>query len=304
MEEKQSIFKKIHTDRFKWHDLIIITVFLTLFLMIVGENIGYLITEELLGRLKENDETGFASISLEYFNFIGLWVAYTLYCLIVKKNRPILKTITTKAPGNTIKMLLIGLLVGFGTNLFCAICAMINKDIHIYYDSFPVLQLIVIFICVFIQSSAEELICRGFMYYRLRKAYRHPAVAIIVNSAFFASIHIFNPGVSKLAILDIFFTGIFFSLVVYYTDSLWCAFAIHAAWNYMQNIILGLPNSGLVSPYSIFKLDASTAKDSFAYSVAFGLEGTILAVSVMALCCIAVFLIYHKKNVQHYDPWN
>ena len=304
MEEKKNIFKIIHTDRFKWTDSFIITIFLTLFLMIIGENVGYFVTYVPFKKLIQADETGFVSISIDYFNFIGLWITFLLYCFIVKKNRPILNTLWTKPYGNNLKFLLIGLLIGFGTNFFCAVCAMLNKDISIYYNSFPVLQLIVIFLCIFVQSSAEELICRGFMYYRLRKGYRHPAVAIIVNSTLFAFLHIFNPGVSVLAILDIFFTGIFFSLVVYYTDSIWCAMAIHAAWNYTQNIILGLPNSGIVSPFSIFKLDAASATDSFAYSTGFGLEGTILAVSVQIICCIVIYLVYRNKPLKQYDPWN
>ncbi len=32
---------------------------------------------------------------------------------------------------------------------------------------------------------------------------------------------------------------------------------VHMAWNYTQNIIFGLPNSGIVSGFSLFKLDAA-----------------------------------------------
>ena len=57
------------------------------------------------------------------------------------------------------------------------------------------------------------------------------------------------------------------SLMVYYMDSLWCAFAVHTAWNFTQNILFGLPNSGINVPYSVFKLNAATARDSFAYNI-------------------------------------
>ena len=31
-------------------------------------------------------------------------------------------------------------------------------------------------------------------------------------------------------------------------------FAVHTAWNFTQNILFGLPNSGINVPYSVFKL--------------------------------------------------
>lgn len=47
---------------------------------------------------------------------------------------------------------------------------------------------VIIFLTVFVQSSAEELLCRGFLYQRLRRSYKHPAVAIVGNSALFADL--------------------------------------------------------------------------------------------------------------------
>ncbi len=93
-----------------------------------------------------------------------------------------------------------------------------------------------------------------------------------------------------LSIINIVVTGLLFSLVVYYTDSLWCVFMMHTAWNYTQNIIFGLPNSGIVSSFSIFKLDAASAMDSFAYNAGFGIEGTIVADLVLILAAAAVYV--------------
>ena len=73
---------------------------------------------------------------------------------------------------------------------------------------------------------------------------------------------------------------------------MWCASAIHAAWNFTQNIIFGLPNSGQVSPFSIFKLTA--AKDTFAYNVDFGVEATILSMIVEIVGIVLVVVIGQK----------
>ena len=96
-----------------------------------------------------------------------------------------------------------------------------------------------------IQSTTEELWCRGFMYERINVHY--PLwVAIVVNGVFFAFLHIFNPGVGVLPIVDIAVCGLSFSLAKWYTGSIWFPMGIHTAWNFTQNFLFGLPNSGLV----------------------------------------------------------
>lgn len=55
-------------------------------------------------------------------------------------------------------------------------------------------------------------------------------------------------------------------------------------------IIFGLSNSGQVFPYSIFKLDASNARDSFFYNVGFGVEGTAFALIILAAACVVIIV--------------
>ena len=112
----------------------------------------------------------------------------------------------------------------------------------------------------------------------------------------FAILHLGNEGVTALSVLNIFVVGILFAFMVYYMDSLWCAMAMHAAWNFTQNILFGLPNSGLVSPYSVFRLDAAAAKSSFAYNVGFGIEGTLFADAVLILACVCMYLWGRRKS--------
>ena len=85
--------------------------------------------------------------------------------------------------------------------------------------------------------------------------------------------------------------GIIFSLIVYYYNSLWAAMCFHTLWNYTQNIIFGLPNSGAVSEYSIFKLEAASATSGFFYDVGFGVEGSIGSTLVLAVVLAAILFI-------------
>ena len=293
----KTFFKKIHTENFRWYDeAILVMLFATFMMIICGQIMGGLV-EVPFTHLIQNDSTGYWSTFFMYFGFIGTWIVFMIEFLIVKKDRPILKTLWTAPKGNNIKYLGLGFLIGFVLNIICAIVAVLNKDISLHYDSFNFIKLLLLFIAVFIQSSAEEMVCRGFIFQRLRRGYRHPAVAIILNSLLFTSMHLFNPGASVISMTAVLAAGLLFSLMVYYMDSVWCAMAAHTAWNFTQNLILGLPNSGIVSPVSVFKLDAATAKSSFAYSVEFGLEGSITAITVMIMTGIVIIVLYHKKEI-------
>ena len=293
----KTFFKKIHTENFRWYDeVILVMLFATFMMLICGQIMGGLV-EVPFTHLIQNDSTGYWSTFFMYFGFIGTWIVFVVEFLIVKKDRPILKALWTAPKGNNIKYLGIGFLIGFGLNIICAIVAVLNKDISLHYDSFNFIKLLLLFVAVFIQSSAEEMVCRGFIFQRLRRGYRHPAVAIILNSLLFTSMHLFNPGASVISMTVVLAAGLLFSLMVYYMDSIWCAMAAHTAWNFTQNLILGLPNSGMVSPVSVFKLDAATAKSSFAYSVEFGLEGSITAITVMIITGIVIIVLYHKKEI-------
>lgn len=238
-----------------------------------------------------------------YAVFIGVWIVTLLFVGLGGKRRPILQAVGRKSAGNDWKNFLLGLTIGFGMNGVCILAACLHQDIALQFGSIRPVSLLVIFMIVFIQSSAEELVCRGFLYQMLLKGSRRPVFAIVGNSLFFAVLHLFNQGVTVLSILNIFLFGILFSLIVYYMDSLWCAFAVHTMWNFTQNILFGLPNSGLVVPYSVFKLDAASAVNSFAYNVGFGIEGTIMADVVLFTGCAVLYLWGRKYGRKTLGVW-
>ncbi len=294
--ETNRVFKR------KWYDTLGVLYVQTALLFIFGQLVGDLLIVLLgagISRLSESfaasDAWGMAQL---YLAFIGIWVLMLLRIRLSKKDRSILTAVGPKARGNNGKMLLVGAAIGFGLNTFCILIAWLHKDIVLYFDSFRPVALVGLFIAVFIQSSAEELACRGFLYQKLLRSYKNPAVAIIGNSLFFGILHLLNDGVTVLSIMNIVVVALLFSLIVYYTDSLWCAFMAHAVWNYTQNIIFGLPNSGIVSSFSVFKLDASTAMNSFAYNVGFGIEGTVVADVVLILATAAVYLWGSRRTVK------
>ena len=299
----KDFFKKIHSDNFKWYDFSLLTIAQTFLMMNVGQLAVAYVFIGILNVLSSGNPgiylaEPFTFTMINYMVPIGTWILFVVYMLVVKPDKPILQKLGTKAKGNTIKLFVVGLVVGFLMNMTCAVVAMLNKDIAVYFDSVHPVKDILLFIAIFIQSSSEEMACRGFLYQKLRRSYRHPLVAILGSSVLFGLIHIFNPGVNALAIISIILVGLFCALIVYYFDSIWLAMAFHTAWNYTQSILLGLPNSGTVFAFSIFKLDVASARNSFFYDVAFGVEATGFVIVVEAVAIAIVWYLGHNKKKQ------
>ena len=274
------------------------TCVLAYLLIIAGQLMGHILMN-VLGVY----DSDLGSTAGMYFLFIGIWAVLFLNALI-KKNRPLFKAYGTGCAGNNVKNLLIGYLIGFGMNGLAILMAWMHGDIYMYFDRFELVPFLILFVAVFVQSAAEEMVCRGFIYQRVLRTYRDKFwLAVIVNSVFFGAIHLGNDGISALAVVDLVVTGFLFTAMVYYFDSLWMAMAAHAGWNFTQSILAGLPNSGMVVPYSVFKLDAATARDSFFYNVAFGVEGTVPAIAIQVVVLAALVVIGRKLGGRPTDIW-
>lgn len=234
--------------------------------------------------------------SLDYAAFSGIWVCVLLFCFLV--DRPVFRTFFPARKGglkgNTIKEFLLGILIGFIMNGGCILFAWLHGDLHFSVGKFMPVYLIVTFLCVCIQSSAEEMVTRGYIYQS--HAERYPAwFAVTANALLFGALHLGNTGITVTSFLQIVICGVGLSLIVYARKSIWMAYAIHTMWNFTQSILFGLPNSGIVSQGSFLHLEA--ASPSFWYDPTFGIEGTIPSViAEVLLCAWALWLIFRNKK--------
>ena len=271
-------------------------------LFIVGQTVMYLVLA-VIGRAAGLFSSDIWNTAILYLAFFGVWIMFFLNALL-KKNRPLLKAYGTGLRGNRIPELLMGILVGFLMNGVLILFAIMHGDIHLYFDRFSIGAILFLFVSVFIQSAAEEIMCRGFIYHRILRTYRGQYLAAaLINGIFFGLIHITNNGATPIAIIDIMICGIEYSALVYYFDSVWMAMGMHAGWNFTQSILAGLPNSGNVFPYSIFRLDAATATNSFFYDVGFGVEGTIPSIIIELVVLVLIIVIGRKMKRQSTDIW-
>ena len=301
----KAFIEKLTRPSRKRTDQFLIAAILSVLVIIAGEIVSGAVynatnAPALFEKWLGNDNL--ATFFGQYFEFFSLWVITFIIIVVPKCNRPMLGAWGYNRDGNNSKGILAGALLGFGCNGFCVLMSVLMGDIKLSFYGFDPGILLAFLLVVMIQSGAEEIVDRLYLYQKLRRRYKSPLFAIIVNPVVFMLLHVFNDGFTALAGIQIVLVGIIFSVIVYYYNSLWAAIWFHTLWNYTQNIIFGLPNSGRVSDYSIFKLEAASAQSGLFYDVAFGVEGSVGSVIVLA-AVLAVILFINRGKGEKRDYW-
>lgn len=303
-QKKESFFTKIHRDGFTWKDSLFIHGIITAALLLAGTLLQSL--PQGLSMLYSGENQDYIKTLGFYAPFLIIWIIVILFCLIVKTNRPILKSFWRGLKGNTLPKLLIGLIIGFAINATSICGALLHGDISITWQGVSASMiglLLILIVAIFLQCGAEELLYRGYYFQRLRKGYKNPAFAIFINPIIFLLAHVFNPGATLLSLFNTYIVGVFMSLLVYYFDSFWMAMSFHFAWNFTQNTIFGLPNSGNVLPFSFGKMDLQATESSFFYNVDYGVESTLFTTALIIVAGLIVFFIGRRRKNPATDIW-
>ena len=303
MDQIKELYKKIVRPSGRWTDQLILNGVIGFTLITLGQILGLGISRVVkpFFSLFSSSESVVTFLS-EYFSFIGIWIVILLVMVIFKKNRPMLKTVKMHKDHNNFKSIFLGLLIGFAMNAFCILMSVILGDIQLSFAEINLPLFLLFLISVFIQSGAEEFTSRGYLHQKLRRRYHNPLVAIIGGSSYFVIFHLFNPGVTFFGLAQIFVIAVLFAMFVYYYDDLYLAMGVHAGWNFTQSILFGLPNSGIVSEYSVFRLEGAIARNGLFYDVHFGVEGSVGGVILCILVCGVVYYLNRGKK-EHTDYW-
>ncbi len=282
------LLKKVKDTELFYNILFIFAVAMIAFGVSFAVSMAFQIPLEIFYR--KNLINGKIYYILRFYVFfcVSVIAVFTLLTRIFKKYRFITKTFWAGYQNNNAKWALIGLAFGFAANGTGVLAALANGNITLVFakPNFPYILLAAA--AVLIQSFSEELMFRGFLFQAIGKAHK-PWLAIVLPALAFSAAHFFNPGISFLGKLNIFLIGIVFALGVYCFKSFWWAATFHAAWNFNQNFIFGLPNSGLFSGISVFKL--KTSSDSLFYSRDFGIEQSLTALIVEIILIAAIPLL-------------
>lgn len=145
------------------------------------------------------------------------------------------------------------------------------------------------------QGAAEEVLARGFVLPLI--GVRWGAIAgILLSSLLFALLHLLNPGLTLIAMLNLALFGVFAALYALSEGSLWGVFAVHSAWNWAQGNLFGLPVSGMATGGSLINLQA--AGPGWLTGGAFGPEGGLAVTAVLIIACLVIALArFHRSSL-------
>ncbi len=102
-------------------------------------------------------------------------------------------------------------------------------------------------VTVLAAAAAEELVFRGYLFQTLTQAITLLPASLVVSGLFVAA-HVWNPGFTLLAAVNIGIAGLVFCVAYAKTGRLWLPLGIHSGWNFAQLTLAGYPVSGLVDP--------------------------------------------------------
>lgn len=144
-----------------------------------------------------------------------------------------------------------------------------------------------------IQGATEEIVTRGWLLNVLSTKY-NIGVGLLISSTLFGLMHLTNPNVNYIAVINIILVGLFYGLYVIKTNDLWAVCGMHSAWNFAQGNIFGFKVSGLdVSIGSL--IDLNLVGSDFVTGGIFGPEAGITATFIL-LASIGILLFIDKKR--------
>lgn len=146
------------------------------------------------------------------------------------------------------------------------------------------------FLLFLIAATNEELAFRGYPFQRLVDSIGSLG-AVAVFSALFGLSHLANPSHTLGSTLNTMLVGVPLSVGYLRTRALWLPVGLHFGWNFFQGCALGLPVSGLLAPFSIFR--AEVRGSNLLTGGNYGPEGGLLATAVIAAATL--YLCFSRR---------
>jgi len=228
-----------------------------------------------------------AGLFLKIFELAGTLLTIWIFMKYVNKER--LPAIRLKS--GVRKEILFGILTSLAIMLAGFSILLLCRQIEVSAINFNVANLLLsigIFICI---AITEEALVRGYI---LRKLMRHynKWTALIISSVIFSLMHILNPHITAISIVNLFLAGIILGLPFIFTGNLWCSIAFHFGWNFFQSLF-GFPVSGtnfqsvVIQKHQINNLWTGAS---------FGFEGSVICI-LFQILTIAFFYYRYKKKL-------
>ncbi len=138
-----------------------------------------------------------------------------------------------------------------------------------------------------IPAAAEEVLLRGYPLQALAES-MGDSVALVVTAVAFGALHLGNPEVSWLGVVNVTAAGLLLGTVYLKTGSLWWATGVHVGWNWAHGYVADLPVSGMELLDAPFYTGASVGP-IWLGGGGFGPEGSAVATVVVLASTAALW---------------
>jgi hypothetical protein len=145
-------------------------------------------------------------------------------------------------------------------------------------------------------AAGEELLFRGYLFQRGLELFGDPGGTFFA-AVIFVIAHLGNPGLTPIAVVNLFLAGLFFGGLFVATRSLWSVIGAHVAWNLLVGPICGLPVSGIDPVKSV--LVVTTSLPEWGVGGVFGPEGGLSA----SLALTVGMIIVARSHLYRIAPW-
>ena len=187
------------------------------------------------------------------------------------------------------KKLLWGIFYGIIAITLGFMICYLTKVIRVDSINYPGDFLISLFIMTLV-AVGEEVLTRGYILRQFMKVYGN-FTALVLSSAIFMAMHMFNANLTTLAYINLFLAGILLGTAYIATKSLWLPIGLHFSWNFMQGPVFGFSVSGEATG-SVVNQHFIPGYDLFSGG-AFGFEGSVQSI-IIVLLLIFVLCRYHR----------
>ena len=147
-----------------------------------------------------------------------------------------------------------------------------------------------LFVLGLVPGITEEIVARGVLLGVVERGLGTWA-ALVISSLLFGFGHAANPNATLFSSVAIAVeAGLLLGMAYVWTRSLWFVFGLHAAWNFTQGPLLGIPVSGLQIDGL---LDATASGPAWLSGGPFGAEASVLTI----VLCVGVAAWFTKKAI-------
>lgn len=142
----------------------------------------------------------------------------------------------------------------------------------------------------------EEIWLRGYLLNILLRTRMPSWLSILIMSLVFAAMHLANPGIDLLSMVNLTVAGILFGVLFVYTRNLLYPLVFHFMWNWLQGSVFGFKVSGMDYFSSVIQLQLT--QNDLLNGGSFGFEGSVLC-TILASLAIAGLTIYFRRRSRH-----